>query len=391
MKITAIRATPVNVPFTAPYVFSQGSVRSMTRTIVEVDTDRGATGLGEVSDGDRSADVVRMGDALVGADVRETGAAERICLPGIRYSPWGNVPGAIRAFGGIEIAMWDAWARIEEVPLHVLLGGAVRSEIEVSEYFGYRIPGPDEPGEQSPEEIADYCARMIDEHGATNFEGKVGTVGLDEEVRMVRLVRDAIGDRPLKLDANGAWTVQTAREAVRRLDEYRILYYEDPCPTYEEMARLRPCTRANFSTHVLDLPRAVQLGCPDTLVTNLAELGGIRRTVEFARACEAFQIGFRFHSGETGVASAAYLQVSAAVEHIREPSQTLFRWYGDDVVAEGTPVPKGGVVPVPTGPGLGVTLDRAAMRRCHERFLAEGAFPKSAGGPRQFRTRFRRM
>ncbi|MDE2915536.1 MAG: mandelate racemase/muconate lactonizing enzyme family protein [Paracoccaceae bacterium] len=391
MKITDVRATPVNIPFTSPYVFSHGSMKSLTKTIVEVDTDELATGLGEVADGNRAADVLKMGDALIGIDIREIGTAKRLCLPGYRYTPWGNVAGMTRAFGGIEMAMWDARARIEEVPLHVLLGGALRTEIELSEYFGYRVPGPVETGEESPEAIAEYCARMIDEHGSTNFEGKVGTVGLDEEVRMVRLVRDAIGDRPLRLDANGAWTVPTARVAVSRMDEFDIRYYEEPCQTYEEMSRLRAFTRAGFSTHVMDLPKAVRLDCPDTMVTNLVELGGIRRTMEFIRACEQFDIGFRFHSGETGVASAAYLHVSAAIEHIREPSQTLFRWYGDDVICEGTPVPKNGVVPVPDSPGLGVSLDRKAMRRCHERYLEEGPFPASSRGPRSFRKHFSRI
>ncbi len=391
MKITRVRATPVNIPFTAPYVFSHGSVKSLTKTIVEVDTDEGLTGLGEVADGDRAADVVKMGESLTGVDVRETGAAERRCLPGIRYTPWGDVQSMRRAFGGIEMAMWDARARIDDVPLHVLLGGAIRTEIALSEYFGYRLPGVSEKGESTPEEIAGYCARMIDEYGATNFEGKVATVGLDEEVRMVRLVREAIGERPLKLDANGGWTVQTAREAMRRLDEHVIHYYEDPVETYGEMAQLRNLTRANFSTHALDLPEAVRLSCPDTLVTNLVELGGIRRTMEFIGACETFGVGFRFHSGDTGVASAAYLQVSAVSEHIREPSQTLFRWYADDVTNEGTPVPRNGVVSLPDGPGLGVTLDRKSLRRCHERFLQEGAFPQSAHGGRPFRTRFTRQ
>jgi len=391
MKIRTVRATPVNIPFTAPYVFSHGSVKSLTKTIVEVETDEGVTGLGEVADGDRSADVMRMGERLAGVDVREITTAERRCLPGIRYTPWGNVMAAKRAFGGIEMALWDARARAENVPLHVLLGGAVRTEIALSEYFGYRVPGPKEKGEHSPGEIADYCARMVAEHGATNFEGKVATVGLDEEVEMVRLIREAIGDRPLKLDANGGWTVPTAREAMRRLDRYVIHYYEEPAETYEEMAQLRAFTRANFSTHIVDLPKAVRLGAPDTIVTNLVELGGIRRTVDFIRACELFDVGFRFHSGETSVASAAYLHVSAAMEHVREPSQTLFRWYADDVVNEGTPVPKNGVVPVPTGPGLGVTLDPRAMKRCHERFLEEGIFPPSAMQGRPHRDHFTRI
>ncbi len=391
MKVTGVRATAVNIPFTAPYVFSHGSVRSLTKTIVEVDTDTGVTGIGEVADGDRARDVEALGERVIGLDVRELSIAEQRCLPGIRYSPWADVQGMRRAFGGIEMALWDARGRIEGVPLHLLLGGAVRKDIELSEYFGYRVPGVSEPGESTPEEIAEYCARMIDEYGSTNFEGKVATVGLDEEVEMVARVRAAIGDRVLKLDANAGWTVQTAREAVRRLDEYVIHYYEDPVETYEEMSRLRNYTRANFSTHVINLEEAIRLKCPDTIVTNLVELGGIRKTVECVKACELFGIGFRFHSGETGVASTAYLHVSAALEHVREPSQTLFRWYGDDVIEEGTPIPRNGTVPVPDGPGLGVTLDCDALQRCHERFRDEGPFPKSSSGPRSFRTHFSRV
>jgi glucarate dehydratase len=112
--------------------------------------------------------------------------------------------------------------------------------------------------------------------------------------------------------------------------------------------------------------------------------------MEFIRACEMHDIGFRFHSGETSVGSAAYLHVSAAVEHIREPSQTLFRWYADDVVAEGTFVPKHGTVDVPKGPGLGVTLDAKALHRCHQRFIDEGEYPPAKTGT-AFRGRFFRV
>jgi glucarate dehydratase len=79
------------------------------------------------------------------------------------------------------------------------------------------------------------------------------------------------------------------------------------------------------------------------------------------------------------VASAAYLPVTAALPEIDDASQTLFRWYGDDVLAGGPFVPRGGVVPVPTGPGLGVEVDAAAVERCHRRFLAEGPFPSGDG------------
>ncbi|MGH6803076.1 MAG: mandelate racemase/muconate lactonizing enzyme family protein [Methyloceanibacter sp.] len=380
MKITDLRATPVNIPFVAPYRFSYGSMASVTKTIVEIETDEGAVGLGEVADGDRSADVAGQRDRIVGLDVRDIHTAERRIVPAMRYTPWGNILALRRVFGGIEMAMWDARGRIEGAPLALLLGGALRSEIALTEYFSYRLPGTHHPGEANATDIARYCAKMIEQHEATAFEGKLATVSLDEEVQMVREVRAAIGERMLRLDANGAWTVPTAREAFRRLDPYVIHYYEDPVETYEEMADLRNATRASFSTHLIDLPKAARLRAPDAIVTNLNELGGIRRTVDFIRACESFDVAFRFHAGETGIGSAAYLQVSAAMEHVREPSQTILRWYGDDVIEGGPLSPKKGVLKVPAGPGLGVNLDRKALQRCHERFRNEGAFPAGSAG-----------
>jgi glucarate dehydratase len=389
MKIVSVKATPVNIPFRAPYVYSHGSIASLTKTVVEVQTDAGVVGLGEVADGDRAADVMAMGQRLAGLDIRAIGVAERRCLTGVRYTPWGNVQGMRRAFGGIEMALWDALGRIQGVPLVTLLGGPARDQVALTEYFSFRLPGAD-PGEATPGDVARYCARMVEEHDADAFEGKVGTTTLEEEVKMIAGIRAAIGpDRRLSLDANGGWSVATARAAVRKLDAFGIHYYEDPVETYEEMAQLRGATAASFSTHIIDLPEAVRLKAPDCIVTNLNEHGGIARTVAFIRACETFDVAFRFHSGETSIASAAYLHVSAAMDHVREPSQTLFRWYADDVVQEGTFVPKNGRVPVPKGPGLGVTLDRKALQRCHERYRAEGQFPQGKGG--RFRDRFTKV
>ena len=371
----------MNIPLRAPYRFSYGSTGSLTKTIIELETEDGVTGLGECADGDRAADVTRMAERLVGCDLHDILPAGRACVPGMSYTPWGNVTAHRRVFAGIEMAMWDARARTAGIPLHRLLGGAVRDRIALTEYFGYRLPGAADPGEASPTAIARYCARMIEDHDAQVFEGKVGTVGLAEEVTMVAEVRAAIGQRPLQLDANGIWTLPTARLALRQLLRHDIAWFEEPCETYEEMAALRQHFDCAFSTHIVDLPKAARLGCPDAIVTNVNELGGIRGVLDFVAACAAMGVGFRFHSGETGVGTAAYLHLSAALEHVRGASQTLLRWYADDVIAGGPFVPKGGAVAVPQGPGLGVTLDPDALRRCHARYLAEGAFPAGASAP----------
>lgn len=391
MKIARIRATPVNIPLRAPYRFSYGSIASLTKTVIALETEEGMLGLGECADGDWAADVMAMGARLIGWDLRDISMAERSFVPQMRYTPWGNVMGARRVFGGIEMAMWDARGKTEGQPLFRLLGGAVRHDIPLTEYFSYRLPGADHRGEATPTEVAKYCAAVIEEHGSTVFEGKVGTVDLREEVQMVREVRAAIGDLPWQLDANGAWTLPTARDAIARFEAFDISWFEEPCEGYEALAALRLHVHCALSSHLIDLPAAIRLGAPDAIVTNVNEHGGIAGTVRFIAACAAHDLGFRFHSGETGIASAAYLHLTAAIEHVRGASQTLFRWYADDVIDGGAFEMKGGLVRVPAGPVLGVTLDRKALQRCHERYLSEGAFPsgpsfgKAAGYGSAFR------
>lgn len=379
MKIRSVTATPVNIPLRAPYRFSYGSTASLTKTVIEVLTDDGVVGLGECADGDRAGEVMAAGAKLIGLDLRAISQAEGLVVPGMAFTPWGNVAAARRVFGGIEMAMWDARGKTEGVPVALLLGGAVRDEVPLTEYFSYRLPGTD-PGEATPLEIARYCAAMIEAHGSTVFEGKVATVSMAEEVTMLREIRAAIGARELRIDANGGYTLPTARLALRAFSPFEISWFEEPCEDYEDMAALRAHTDISFSSHRIDLRKAVALRCPDAIVTNLNELGGIAATVAFIKAAEAFNVGFRFHSGETGIGSAAYLQVSAAVEAVRGASQTLLRWYGDDVIEGGPMVPKAGQLALPQGAGLGVTLDRKALARCHQRYLDEGAFPSGVAG-----------
>ncbi|HUZ83752.1 MAG TPA: mandelate racemase/muconate lactonizing enzyme family protein, partial [Gaiellales bacterium] len=239
MRIGAVTATPVNIPLRAAYRFAYGSTASLTKTIVEVSTDEGVTGVGEAADGDRSADLERLGARLVGLDPLDLNEAERRCVPAMSYAPWDNLVALRRAFSAIEMALWDLRGRVEGRPLHALLGGAVRRSIPVTEYFAFRLAGPGEPGESTALEVARHCARMVEQHGAGGFEGKLGTVVASEEVAMVREVRRAIGDeRLLRLDANGRFTVSTALDMWRRIERFGVQHWEDPVDTLEELARL---------------------------------------------------------------------------------------------------------------------------------------------------------
>jgi glucarate dehydratase len=204
----------------------------------------------------------------------------------------------------------------------------------------------------------------------------VGVLDLDTEIEMVKEVRAAIGpDATLRLDANNAWPLNTARKALARLAPYDIANIEDPAPTFYDMAKLRRHSAIPFSSHLPDLRLAVELGVPDTFVLNVTALGGLRETLKFISACEVMGVGFWFYSGESAVGTAAYMQLAAAIPYLSQPGQSLLRWYADDVAAE-LIRPRANAVPIPDGPGLGLTLDPQALERCRHRYERDGVIPQ---------------
>jgi glucarate dehydratase len=373
--IAAVRATPVNIPLEAPYRWSAGLFPGFTRTIIEVEASNGAVGIGEAGS-HHAARLIEdeLGPALVGADPYNLGACERRCLPPVRVAMNTEDESSVRAYGGVEMAIWDLIGRLENRSVASLLGGAIRDEVLFTEYFAFRVPTKGR-GETTPLEVANYCARMLEEHDARFFEGKVGAVDLTTEIAMVREIRAAIGDEiPLRLDANMAWPTGVAREALRRLEPFNIRSIEEPVSTLEEQARLRASTSIAFSSHDPAIQKVPLLGVPDAFVLNLTALGGIRRMLAFVSACDAFGVDVWSYSPDTGVGTAAFIQVAAAVDALRQPSQTLLRWHQDDVIEGGPMQVKNGGLAVPTGAGLGVSLDPEALQRCHVRFLEHGPY-----------------
>ena len=163
---------------------------------------------------------------------------------------------------------------------------------------------------------------------------------------------------------------------MRSLEDLGVRNWEDPVGTIEEMRELRQHCSIPFSTHNLDIARAMELRVPDALVGNPTLVGGIGRMVRFLGACEQSRIDFWCYSGDSGIGSAAYLHLCAAMAWIREPNQSLFRMQPVDITHEGPFRPKNNTVRVPEGPGLGVTLDRQMLKRLHQDYLDNGAMNK---------------
>lgn len=377
--IAAIRARAVNVPMVAPYRFSFGRLASFTTTIVEVTDADGVTGLGESPHGDQVEMVEALGARLVGLEPDALNEAERRCVATTGFSLWDDAAAERRAFGAIEMAMWDIRARRAGVPLVDLLGGRIRDEVEFTEYFAFR-----DGAEEHPADVVAYCVRMAEQFDASVFEGKLGVLSVAEELAMVAdLVRELGPGAVQRLDANGAYTVATARQVCHRLADLGVGWLEDPCRTLDETQRLRDDGVAvSFSTHEAALVRGGRTGVPDGICVDIAELGGFRRAQDFLRACDAFGIDFWCYSGDAGVMTAAYLHLTAAETTMIRPHQSLFRFTADVAVAQGHFSPQRGVLPVPTEAGLGVDLDEAAMHRMAEHHRRHGSMGGSGGGYR---------
>ncbi|MEK1891242.1 MAG: mandelate racemase/muconate lactonizing enzyme family protein [Phyllobacterium sp.] len=374
MKIRRITATPINLTLEAPYVWVFGELDGFSPTIVEVETDDGLVGLGEAPSSAAAAIINdTLAPRLVGRDPIDIAGAENVCLPFWTGVQSINDRTRILAFGAIEMALWDLRGKAWNQPLYQLLGGAVRKEIPFTDYFSLRGDGAARIGEKTPEEVADYCVELNERYGTTFFEGKFSTEDPKVSLRMLELIRKKLGDEVmLRIDSNQAYSLATARQLVRALEQLNVRNWEDPVATIEEMRELRRHCSIPFSTHNIDIARAVELRVPDAIVGNPATHGGIGRLVRFIGACEHASIDFWCYSGDSGVGSAAYLHLCAALGWIREPNQSLFRMQTTDVIEEGPFSPQNNIVPVPEGPGLGVALDRSRLAACHKDFADKG-------------------
>lgn len=374
-KIKAIRATPILVPLEAPYLWSYGALDGFTKTVVEVETSDGVIGIGEAPSHASASIIAGWKEPLIGQDALDLVGLERRVLPSQPFSH-SVTDFAIRgAWGGLEIALWDLRGKIWNQPVANLLGGIQRRRIPFTDYFSYRLPRGDVAGETSIGAVVEYCLSLKEQFGTTFFEGKVSDPELGKNIKLMQALRDALGaDAMLRIDSNQAFSLPSALYLAQGFEEIRLRNWEDPTPEWGQMRKLRQHTSIPFSGHNIDLGKAVAYGVPEALVSDVAGLGGFSAMMRFVSACEGAGVDFWCYSGDSGLGTAAYLQACAAHPHIREPNQSLFRQQPYDVIAEGPFSPRDNHLSLPTGPGLGVTLDADRVAYC-ARLLEERGVP----------------
>ena len=289
-----------------------------------------------------------------------------------------------RVCSPFEVACLDIQGKALGRPVHDLLGGAVRSAVPYSAYLFYKWDGhpgaePDEWGEAiDPAGIVAQATKMISEYGFGSIKLKGGVFPPEQEIEAIRALREAFPDHPLRLDPNAAWSVATSLKVAAELDGV-LEYLEDPTPEISGMAEVATKAPMPLATNMCvvafeHLKPSVEQDAVQVLLSDHHYWGGLQRSRQLGMICQTFGIGLSMHSNShLGISLAAMTHLAAATPNLSYACDTHYPWNAaDEVVEPGVLSFVGGAVPVPTTPGLGVSLDRDALARLAENYVRCG-------------------
>jgi L-alanine-DL-glutamate epimerase-like enolase superfamily enzyme len=336
-----------------------------------VETDEGVTGFGESICEDPAA-VEAYGRLIARAFVgRSPGDVEAILGDLWQEGRWRFHPRfSLQVVSGLEVACWDALGKGLGVPASTFLGGRVREEVDV---MGF-------PQGDTAEELARESAALAAAgHGVIYV--KIGRHGrADEEI--VGAVRDAIGpDTLLRVDANEAWDVPAAVDAIRSLEAFSLDWVEQPVAA-DNVAGLAHVRRsvdvkvaADQAVHTAsELRNVLEQEAADAIVVGSHEAGGLWRWRQLAHLAEVHGIPVNRHACvESEISTFAALQALCTIPNLTLGNQVMHHLLAEPLVT--TPLAQeGGTMHVPEGPGLGFELDDDAVARARERHASQGPY-----------------
>jgi len=399
-RITAVRITPVAV-WDPPLLNSVGVHEPyQLRAIIELDTEDGLTGLGEAYGDDPTlANLRRAAPELIGADVFDLNGVQRRvagALGQVTANSMTELVGAAsvpktvaQTYGAFEVACYDAQGKVTGLRVCDLLGGAVREAVPFSAYLFYRWAGHPDGADRlgsaadgwgpalDPESIVTQARRLVDDYGFGSLKLKGGVFAPDLEVEAVLALREAFPDLPLRLDPNANWSVETSIRIAHKL-EGLLEYLEDPTDGNPGMAAVARATSLPLATNMCvtsfaEVPEAVALDSVAVILSDHHYWGGFRASQRLSGLCDTFGWGMSMHSNtHLGISLAAMTHLAAATPNLTYACDTHSPWQREDVVEPGALIWSDGSLGVPTGPGLGITLDPAALAKLHEQYLACG-------------------
>lgn len=345
---------------------------------VRIETESGLIGWGEASCEGRSETVrtavAQLAEHLIERDPFRIEDHWQVMTKGSFYRH-GIILGS--AVAGLDQALWDLRGRSVGLPVHALLGGAVRDRVRVYCWVG----GDD------PLEVADQIAAQV-ATGMTavkmNASGRMAPLGSLAALRAVEArvaaAREVLGpDRDVAVDLHGRFTLPTARRLAGVLEPYHPLFLEEPVTPENSHAigRMTEATSIPIATgerlyHRQEFLPVLQAGVA-VVQPDLAHAGGISEVRRIASLAETFDALLAPHCPLGPLALAASLQVGFATpNHVIQEQSIGIHYNLDaevlDYLADTAPLTfVAGHVELLTGPGLGIEIDEAAVRDADRR------------------------
>ena len=368
MKFDSITLYHLKMPLAAPFATSFGSISTRESILLEARAE-GFTGWGEC-----------VADRSPGYAYETTGTAWHILrdflippLLGVEIADaedlqrkMAHVKGHRMAKAGLELAFWDLRGKMEARSLRDLLGGT-RSRVSVGVSVGIQ---------DSPDDLL----RTVETYLAQGYRRIKIKIKPGRDVGDTRAVRRAFPDLPLQVDANSAYTLETA-DALLPLDELGLLLIEQPLAE-DDLWDHRALQSRFESPLCLDEsilgPRharqAIEMDACRVVNIKPGRVGGISQGVAIHDLCQ--EQGVPVWCGgmlETGVGRAANLAL-ASLPNFALPGDisATDRYYPRDITCERFTLNPDSTITVPDAPGLGVTIDRDAVEQfALERLLLE--------------------
>ena len=360
MKITKVEVFPVAIPYPEPYKVAYRAKPAQPDVIVKIYTDQGIVGYGDAvcrpHEGctlavTTSVLVNELAPAILGQDPLQI---ERLIIDrlGGMDCPW------YAALCGIDLALWDIAGKFYNKPVYELLGGAARRKITLTR----SIP-------MKSLEVMVEKAVQVKEAGYKVVTIKIGQ-DPEEDLKKVKAVKKALGDLPIEVDGNEGYTID-ALKYLREMDPY-IVNCEQPLPRWD-LVGMAKVTKALDAAVIADqsvisarnVAMIAHLDAADVVCVKLATFGGITLTKKAVDTAEALGLPCTFGSAHPlGVGAAAIHHFVAAMPWVRTPigyGAPLER-LPDDILKEPIKV-KNGEVELWDGPGLGVEVDDAKLKK----------------------------
>jgi galactonate dehydratase len=341
---------------------------------LKITTECGISGWGEpVLEGRANtvkAAVEELKPYILGADARKIEDLWQVLYRGGFYR---GGPILMSAIAGIDQALWDIKGKALGVPIHELLGGAVRDKMRMYVWIGG--DRPDQVAEQAKSRIEQgYTAVKM--NGTAEFEWIDNPAKVEQAVQRMAMVREAVGDTVgIAIDFHGRVHKGMAKVLMKELEPLKPMFIEEPVlsENMEAFASIAPYTSAPIATGERlfsrwDFKNICTQGIVDVIQPDLSHAGGISEVKKIATMAEAFDIALAPHCPLGPIALASCLQVdfSSINAFIQESSLGIHYNEGADLLdyLEDPTVfeVKDGFIDLLTAPGLGININEEKVR-----------------------------